>query len=64
MIGKAPPPHRLDILRELNKSLHRVEIVPYDVLAERAEAVLDNVARYVLAAGGEPRESVEAESAG
>jgi hypothetical protein len=38
------------ILRELNCSLHRVEVVPFDVLARRARAVLDNVERYLLAA--------------
>jgi hypothetical protein len=38
------------ILRELNRSLHRVEVVPFDVLARRAHAVLDNVEKYVLAA--------------
>jgi hypothetical protein len=38
------------ILTELNKSLHRVEVVPYDILAARARAVLDNVERYQLAA--------------
>ena len=53
MIGRAPPPHRADVMRELNKSLHRVEVVPYDALAERGETVLDNVARYLLAAGEE-----------
>jgi hypothetical protein len=38
------------ILRELNCSLHRVEVVPFDVLARRARAVLDNVERYMVAA--------------
>jgi hypothetical protein len=38
------------ILRELNRSLHRVEVVPFDVLAHRGRAVLDNVDRYLLAA--------------
>lgn len=38
------------ILRELNRSLHRVEVIPFDVLARRARAVLDNVDRYLLAA--------------
>lgn len=36
------------VLTELNKSLHRVEVVPYDVLAGRAEAVLDNVEKYLV----------------
>jgi len=55
VIGKADslPEHRQRVLRELNKSLHRVEIVPYDVLAKRAEAVLDNVELYLVAAESE-----------
>lgn len=31
------------VLKELNKSLHRVEVVPYDILALRGEAVLANL---------------------
>jgi hypothetical protein len=52
VIGKADPlpNHRRRVLHELNKSLHRVEVVPYDVLAKRATAVLDNVDHYLLAA--------------
>ncbi|MEX2211242.1 MAG: Shedu anti-phage system protein SduA domain-containing protein [Gaiellaceae bacterium] len=52
VIGKADPlpEHRKRVLLELNKSLHRVEVVPYDVLAKRANAVLDNVELYLLAA--------------
>jgi hypothetical protein len=42
------------VLTELNKSLHRVEVVPYDVLARRAEAVLDNVERYLFPALVDP----------
>ena len=38
------------ILRELNRSLHRVEIVPYDILGQRAGATLNNVERYLIAA--------------
>jgi hypothetical protein len=55
IIGKADslPEHRQRVLLELNKSLHRVEIVPYDVLAKRATAVLDNVELYLLAAQAE-----------
>ncbi|HJT91377.1 MAG TPA: Shedu anti-phage system protein SduA domain-containing protein [Mycobacterium sp.] len=34
------------VLRNLNLSLHRVEIIPYDVLADRALAVMANVERY------------------
>jgi Domain of unknown function (DUF4263) len=36
------------VLIELNRSLHRVEVLPYDVLGERAEAVLRNVRRQLL----------------
>ena len=52
VIGKADPlpDHRQRVLLELNKSLHRVEIVPYDVLAKRAARVLDNVELYLVAA--------------
>lgn len=46
------PQHRKSVLIELNKSLHRIEIVPYDVLADRAEARLDNVDEYLLADAG------------
>jgi hypothetical protein len=35
------------ILRELNKSLHRVEIVPFDLIGQRASVILDNVERYL-----------------
>jgi hypothetical protein len=38
------------VLREFNRSLHRVEIVPYDILGQRAGAILDNVERYLIAA--------------
>ena len=31
------------ILRQLNQSLHRIEVIPYDVLAARADAQLDNL---------------------
>jgi hypothetical protein len=41
------------LLRELNRSLHHVEIVPFDVLGGRARAVLDNVERYLLTADEE-----------
>jgi hypothetical protein len=49
VIGQARllPSHRARVLRDLNLSLHRVEIVPYDVLADRASAVLDNVELYL-----------------
>lgn len=37
------------VLRSLNLSLHRVEIIPYDVLAGRARVAISNVERYVSA---------------
>jgi hypothetical protein len=48
VIGRADqlPEHRRRVLTELNKSLHRVEVVPYDVLASRADAVLTNLVTY------------------
>lgn len=51
VIGQAKPlpDHRARVLRELNLSLHRVEIVPYDVLADRANTTLDNIERYLTA---------------
>ena len=36
-------PYCKTILRELNGSLHRVEIVPYDVLGKRAEAAVASI---------------------
>ena len=56
IIGRADrlPEHAQRVLKELNKSLHRVEVVPYDVLARRADAVLDNIEKYLVAAGGQP----------
>jgi hypothetical protein len=52
VIGQASPlpAHRRRVLRALNLSLHRVEIAPYDVLATRANTVLDNVDRHLFAA--------------
>ena len=32
---------------ELNRSLHRAEILPYDVIARRTEATLANIAAYL-----------------
>jgi hypothetical protein len=51
-------PHRKRVLRELNRSLHGVEVAPYDLLADRATAVLDNVERHLSAAREEPDEDV------
>jgi len=44
------PEHRSRVLRELNRSLHRVEIVPYDLVGKRAELMLSNIAKYLLVA--------------
>lgn len=44
--GELLPPHRAAVLRELNRSLHRVEVVPYDQLGHRASAILDSVQKY------------------
>jgi hypothetical protein len=45
--------HETRLLRELNRSLHHVEIVPFDLLGRRARAVVDNVERYLLTADEE-----------
>lgn len=34
------------ILRQLNVTLHRMQVLPYDILADRVEAQLENVARF------------------
>lgn len=47
------------VLHELNCSLHQVEVVPFDVLARRARAVLDNVKRYLMAAEEQAAEADE-----
>jgi len=60
VIGQATrlPAHRRRVLRELNLSLHRVEIAPYDVIATRANTVLDNVERHLFAVQEEPVDDV------
>ncbi len=52
VIGQASalPPHRLKVLTELNLSLHRVAIVPYDILGQRARVILDNVELHLTQA--------------
>jgi hypothetical protein len=52
VLGKAADltDHAREVLRELNLSLHRVEIVPFEVLSQRAQALVANVERYLLAA--------------
>ena len=49
-LAESLPEHRLRVLRELNKSLHHVEVVPYDVLAKRAAKVLDNIEEHLSVA--------------
>lgn len=55
LIGQAAklPAHRRRVLRDLNLSLHRVEVVPFDALADRAKTVLQNVRTYI---DSQPRE--------
>jgi hypothetical protein len=43
--------HQRHVLLELNRSLHRAEIVPYDLIARRAEAALANVTSLLTAEG-------------
>lgn len=49
VVGQARnlPPHRHRVLRDLNLSLHRVEVVPYDVLVARTRTLLGNVRLYL-----------------
>lgn len=46
--GKSLPAHRASVLRGINRTLHRMEIVPYDVLADRMRTILDNIERHLL----------------
>jgi len=39
--------HERLVLLELNRSLHRVVVVPYDVIAQRAEGTLANISTYL-----------------
>ncbi|NRQ49199.1 Shedu anti-phage system protein SduA domain-containing protein [Aeromicrobium stalagmiti] len=39
--------HERLVLLELNRSLHRAEVVPYDVIAQRAEVTLTNISSYL-----------------
>lgn len=61
VIGRADrlAEHSRRVLTELNKSLHRVEVIPYDLLARRAGAVLTNVERYLLALDEQPAVTAE-----
>jgi hypothetical protein len=47
------PAHRAEVLRGLNLTLHRMEILPYDVLAQRAETVINNVELHLSASTSE-----------
>lgn len=49
----ALPSHRARVLRDLNLTLHRMEVVPYDVLGQRAETMLNNVERHLSASKSE-----------
>jgi hypothetical protein len=39
--------HQRRVLKELNRSLHRAEVVPYDLIAKRAKRTLDNIVTYL-----------------
>jgi hypothetical protein len=64
VVGRADslPADRRRVVAELNKSLHRIEVVPYDVLGHRATAVLDNVESYFTAMLVEGAEGESAEA--
>lgn len=40
-------PDEVVVLQELNKTLHRALVIPYNLLAQRAHAVLDNLAVFL-----------------
>lgn len=40
-------PHERELLDDLNESLHRVEIVPFDLLGERSRRFLTNLSNYL-----------------
>ncbi len=42
-------PHGREVLEELNRSFHRVEIVPYDLVVSRARMLVKNIERYLVA---------------
>jgi hypothetical protein len=52
LIGKASDLNDQEkrVLHELNCSLHDVEIVPFDLVARRARALLDNAEHYLVTA--------------
>lgn len=45
--------HQQLVLDELNRSLHRVQVLPYDVLALRTRATLENIGNYLHADAGD-----------
>lgn len=52
--------HSVKILEEFNRSLHGVEIIPFDLVAKRARMLVENAERYLL--GMQDQESPPAES--
>lgn len=66
VIGRADamPSDCARVLREINKSLHHVEVVPYDILARRANAVLGNVELCLIAADESADDELTMASAG
>jgi hypothetical protein len=39
--------HQKLVLEEMNRSLHRVQVLPYDVLALRTRAALEHIAEFL-----------------
>lgn len=46
--------HGRDVLAEINRSLHRVEIIPYDKVVARARMLVKNVEAYLFTREREP----------
>ena len=56
---RALHPREKQILRHLNLSLHRIEVMPYDLLAKRAETQLSNLRRILSVSGTSAEEGPE-----
>ncbi|MDQ6641713.1 MAG: DUF4263 domain-containing protein, partial [Actinomycetota bacterium] len=47
-------PHKKDVLRELNRTMHRAHIVGYDALAQQARKTLANIMEFLAAPSDSP----------
>lgn len=56
MLGRTKDldPHKKDVLRELNPTLHRAHIVGYDALAQQARKTFANIMDFLAAPSDYP----------